>query len=57
MITANEAYKILNLPKESKKYYRRDEIEALTDLINKLAKIELGNLSDNFFYTNSSTTN
>jgi hypothetical protein len=52
MITTNEAHKILTL---SKKYYKRDEIEALTELINQLAKIELGNLSDDFFYTNNTT--
>ncbi|MCF8324440.1 MAG: hypothetical protein K9I84_05730 [Leadbetterella sp.] len=57
MITANEAHKILTLSKESKKYYKRDEVEALTELINQLARIELGNLSDDFFYTNNSTTN
>lgn len=55
MITANEAHKILTLSKESKKYYKRDDIEALTELINQLAKIELGNLSDDLFYTNSTT--
>jgi hypothetical protein len=55
MITANEAHKILTLSQESKKYYKRDDIEALTELINQLAKIELGNLSDDFFYTNSTT--
>ena len=53
MITANEAHKILTLSKESKKSYKRDEIEALTELINQLAKIELGNLSDDFYYTTS----
>jgi hypothetical protein len=57
MITVNEANKILTLSQESKKYYKRDEIEALTELINQLAKIELGNLSDDFFYTNSKSAN
>ena len=54
MITVNEAQKILTLSLGSRKYYKRNEIEALTDLINQLACIELGCLSDDFFYTNSS---
>jgi len=56
MLTVNEAQKILTLSRESRKYYKRSEVEALTELINQLVSIELGSLSDDFFYKNSSST-
>lgn len=56
MLTVYEAQKILTLSRESRKYYKRSEVEALTELINQLVSIELGSLSDDFFCTNSSST-
>lgn len=50
MITANEAHKILTLSKESKKYFKRNEVEALTNFLNQLVEIELEALTDDFFY-------
>lgn len=50
MITTNEAQRILMYSNLSGKNYKRIEVEAITNFINQLVEIELGALTDEFFY-------
>jgi hypothetical protein len=54
MITANEAQRLLLYSTGSGKHYKRIEVEALTDFLNRLVEIELGTLPDDFFYSDKS---